>query len=73
VKLTELQSSWPSSSASLVQPEHIPFVECVVEEEWADDIGATQAGSSDEPALPEEILQLKSLLDDAQDAFISHP
>jgi hypothetical protein len=73
VKVTELQSSQPPSSTSLGQSEHITFVECVIEEEWANDMGATLVGSSDKPALPKESLQLESLLDDAQDVFTSHP
>jgi hypothetical protein len=73
VKLTKLQSSQPSSSAPLVPSEHIAFVEHVVEEQWNDDISAAPVGNSDDPALPDEILQLESLLDDAQDVFTSHP
>jgi hypothetical protein len=67
VKLTKLQSSQPSSSAPLVPSKHIAFVERVVEEQWNNDTSAALGGSSD------EIVQLKSLLDDAQDVFTSHP
>jgi hypothetical protein len=73
VKVTGLQSLQPSSSTPLGQSEHITFVECLIEEEWADDMGAALVGSSNKPALPEELLQLESLLDDAQHVFTSHP
>jgi hypothetical protein len=44
-----------------------------VEEQWNDDTSAAPSRSSNNLALPDEMVQLESLLDDAQDIFTSHP